>query len=55
MPQTKERHKQYKNLVAEVTKDFYDEVTEMASQKGMTKSEFIRLAVRKAVSEQKAN
>ncbi len=55
MPQTKERRKQYKNLVAEVTKDFYDEVTKIAADKGMTKSEYIRSAVARAVREQKTN
>lgn len=55
MPQSKERRKNYKNLVAEVTKDFYDEVAKMAAQRGMTKSEYIRFAVVRAVREQKTN
>lgn len=45
MPQTEERRKQYTNICVEVPRSFQEELKEAAKNKGLTRSEFVRLII----------
>lgn len=55
MAQTDERRKQYKNIAAEVTNTLYGQINSAAKKAGMTRSEFIRFSLLKAIHAQESN
>lgn len=55
MPQTEERRKQYTNICVEVLRSFQEELKEAAKNKGLTRSEFVRLIISQYLNGGKKN
>lgn len=50
MAQTKERREKYTNLTVEITKAFSEEIATFAKRSGVSRSELVRMAIRRYIS-----